>query len=53
MASIDITTTGLLLKMLRKELIGATIVIIAHRMDEELLKSVDYKILLENGKVIK
>jgi ABC-type multidrug transport system fused ATPase/permease subunit len=52
-ASIDVTTAKLLHKMLREELSKATLVMIAHRIDDETLGSIDYQITLEGGRIVK
>jgi ABC-type multidrug transport system fused ATPase/permease subunit len=53
MASIDVETADQLQRILREELRGATIVMIAHRLDGETMSGVDYEIALEKGRVVR
>jgi ABC-type multidrug transport system fused ATPase/permease subunit len=50
-ASVDGSTAAQLYALLKEELFGATIVMIAHRRDWEGSDGVDYEIVLEGGKV--
>jgi ABC-type multidrug transport system fused ATPase/permease subunit len=53
MASIDSATAVQLQNLLREELAGATLVVIAHRVEEEAVEQADYEVILENGKVVR
>jgi ABC-type multidrug transport system fused ATPase/permease subunit len=53
MASIDAVTADQLQMILREELRGATIVMIAHRLDGETMRGVDYEVVLDKGRVVR
>ncbi|KAF2674287.1 P-loop containing nucleoside triphosphate hydrolase protein [Microthyrium microscopicum] len=52
MSSIDEETASKLQQVIREQLSGATIVMIAHRMNAEGTSGADHQILLEGGRVI-
>jgi ABC-type multidrug transport system fused ATPase/permease subunit len=52
-ASVDGSTAAQLYAVLKQELAGATIVMIAHRRDWEGVEGVDYEVSLEGGRVVR
>ena len=53
MASIDDETALRLRKVLREELKGATVIMVAHRVDVEGVQGADYEVVLEEGRVVR
>lgn len=53
MASIDHETALRLQKLLREELKGATVIMVAHRVDVEGVRGADYEVVLDGGRVLR